>query len=323
MRIAFSSSLVALAATAAGLRIISPAIDQKVAQDDTITVRWESVSTDPPKMDIYLVNQNTYPNTQEEVATGVDTSLGKYVIKAKDVGDVDTGGGYQVNFVSTTGGGILAQSQQFKFNYLCLYICVDFHAFYFYLIVFCCDNEFFDFCFLYFFSDSFFYCIYERYSHLHQCVYLCHLFSIYYLAYFYFCPYLIFYDGVVYQCVHPYSVQFCLKEHPFKLLDHNPFKHPCSFKFFFNLFQDSLLYTSPFILYVVFTFVFHMDTICYHVLVFILFHEDPIFFIVIIFCPPHSFFLPHRQLHYECELFHHDFHENVNNHQAHEDRDFY
>ncbi|KAJ5993805.1 hypothetical protein N7451_009529 [Penicillium sp. IBT 35674x] len=114
MRVAFSSSLLAFAATAAGLRIISPAIDEKVPQDDTITVRWETVSTDPPKMDIYLVNQNSYPNTQEVVATGVDTSLGKYVIKAKEVGDVDTGGGYQVNFVSTTGGGILAQSQQFK-----------------------------------------------------------------------------------------------------------------------------------------------------------------------------------------------------------------
>ena len=27
-----------------GLRILSPAIDQKVPQDDTITVRWEAVS---------------------------------------------------------------------------------------------------------------------------------------------------------------------------------------------------------------------------------------------------------------------------------------
>jgi hypothetical protein len=42
-------------------------------------------------MDIYLVNQNAYPNTQEVIATGVDTSLGKYTIKAKDVGGVDTG----------------------------------------------------------------------------------------------------------------------------------------------------------------------------------------------------------------------------------------
>jgi len=47
--------------------------------------------TDPPKVDIYLVNQNAYPNTQEVVATGVDTSLGRYVIKAKDIDGVDTG----------------------------------------------------------------------------------------------------------------------------------------------------------------------------------------------------------------------------------------
>ena len=42
-------------------------------------------------MDIYLVNQNAYPNTQELVASGVDTSLGSYTIKAKDVKDVDIG----------------------------------------------------------------------------------------------------------------------------------------------------------------------------------------------------------------------------------------
>ncbi|KAJ5759266.1 hypothetical protein N7520_006422 [Penicillium odoratum] len=186
MRLAFSSFLVAFATTAAGLRILSPAIDQKAPQDGSITVRWESVSTDPPKMDIYLVNQNTYPNTQEVIATGVDTSLGKYTIKAKDVGDVDTGGGYQVNFVSTTGGGILAQSQQFK--------------------------------------------------------------------------------------VTPPKAEASSSVLPF--LDY-PLKHRFS-KSFVILLQD-LLYISPFILHVVFMFVFH---------------EDPIFYYVLIFCLSHSF-VPH------------------------------
>ena len=47
--------------------------------------------TDPSTMDIYLVNQHVYPNTQELIASGVDTSLGHYTIKSKNVGGVDTG----------------------------------------------------------------------------------------------------------------------------------------------------------------------------------------------------------------------------------------
>ncbi|KAJ5650679.1 uncharacterized protein N7484_004402 [Penicillium longicatenatum] len=275
MRIAFSSSLLAFAATAAGLRILSPAIDQKVEQDDTITVRWEAVSTDPPKMDIYLVNQNAYPNTQEVIATGVDTSLGKYTIKAKDVGDVDTGGGYQVNFVSTTGGGILAQSQQFKVTpskaeasssgkmtstaseSLSTSASIS----------------------------AFFYCFFERYSHLHQCVYLCHFSFIYCFTYFYFCPYLICYDEF-YQCVHPCCVfQFFLKKH-------NPFKHCVSHKLF-ALFHDSLLYISPFLFHVVHNVDFHKDALFYYVLLFCVFHKDPIFFYVIVLFLSHSFFVSH------------------------------
>lgn len=56
-----------------------------------LTILEMAFRTDPPKMDIYLVNQNVYPNTQVLIASGVDTSLGEYTIKAKDVKDVDTG----------------------------------------------------------------------------------------------------------------------------------------------------------------------------------------------------------------------------------------
>lgn len=42
-------------------------------------------------MDVYLVNQNAYPNTQVLVASGVDSSKGEYTIKSSDVKDVDTG----------------------------------------------------------------------------------------------------------------------------------------------------------------------------------------------------------------------------------------
>lgn len=46
--------------------------------------------TDPAKMNIYLVNQHVYPNTQKLIASNVDTDSGSYTINAKDV-DVDTG----------------------------------------------------------------------------------------------------------------------------------------------------------------------------------------------------------------------------------------
>ncbi|KAJ5548175.1 hypothetical protein N7513_005409 [Penicillium frequentans] len=277
MRVAFSSSLLAFAATAAGLRIISPAIDEKVPQDDTITVRWEAVSTDPPKMDIYLVNQNAYPNTQEVVATGVDTSLGKYVIKAKEVGDVDTGGGYQVNFVSTTGGGILAQSQQFKVTPSKASEASSSGK----ETSTASENLSTSAS-----TSAFFYCFYERYSHLHQCVYLCHFSFIYCSIYFFFCPYLICYDEF-YQCVHP----LCVIQ--FFFMDHSPFKHCFSHKLF-AIFQNSLLYISPFILSVVYILVFHKDSLFYYVLLFYVYLEDPIFLYVIIFFLSHSLFVSHR-----------------------------
>ncbi|KAJ5634523.1 hypothetical protein N7528_002365 [Penicillium herquei] len=250
MRITFSSSLLALVATAAGLRILTPAIDQKVPQDDSITVRWQAVSTDPDTMDIYLVNQNVYPNTQELVASNVDTSLGKYTIKAKDVGDVDTGRGYQVNFVSTENGGILAQSSEFRVTPSKAASAsssgketstaseIDFYAFYFCVL----DYEF-DFCFSYFFCDSFFY-FFERYSLLHQCVYLYHFSFIYCFTYFYFCPYIIFYDERLYQCVHLSIFQF---------VDFNPFK----FKHYLVILFPVYIFPIIIIIYVLLIYVSH------------------------------------------------------------------
>ncbi|KGO41152.1 hypothetical protein PEX1_033050 [Penicillium expansum] len=106
-------SLVALAATAAGLTVTSPRIGEKIDPDMPLTIKWQAVTTDPETFSIELVNQNVYPPTTTIVAEDIDTSKGSYTVKAKTFTDVDDGKGYQINFLSPT-SGILAQSQQFR-----------------------------------------------------------------------------------------------------------------------------------------------------------------------------------------------------------------
>ncbi|KAJ5661971.1 uncharacterized protein N7477_009587 [Penicillium maclennaniae] len=115
MRVAAVTSLVAFAVSAAGIVITSPKIGEKVDFSEPVTIKWQRVSTDPTTVDIVLVNEDVYPPVTETVASGIDTDKGSYTMKAhsKDVSDTDTGAGYQVNFLSPS-GGILAQSQQFK-----------------------------------------------------------------------------------------------------------------------------------------------------------------------------------------------------------------
>ncbi|KAJ6128855.1 hypothetical protein N7471_010072 [Penicillium samsonianum] len=106
-------SLMALAATAAGLTVTSPRIGEKIDPDLPLTIKWQAVSTDPETFSIELVNQNVYPPTTTIVAEDIDSSKGSYTVKAKTFTDVDDGKGYQINFLSPT-SGILAQSQQFR-----------------------------------------------------------------------------------------------------------------------------------------------------------------------------------------------------------------
>ncbi|KAJ5316834.1 hypothetical protein N7508_001342 [Penicillium antarcticum] len=105
-------SLVAFATAAAGLVVTSPRIGEKIDPDRPLTIKWQSVQTDPDTFTIELVNQNVYPPTTEVVAQDVDSSKGSYMVKAKSFTDVDVGKGYQINFLSDS-NGILAQSQQF------------------------------------------------------------------------------------------------------------------------------------------------------------------------------------------------------------------
>ncbi|KAJ5216127.1 uncharacterized protein N7498_002534 [Penicillium cinerascens] len=187
MLIATVSSLVALAVSAAGIVITSPRQGEKVDFSKPVTIHWQRVSTDPSTVDIVLVNENVYPPVTETVASGVDVDKGSYTIKAhdQDVSTTDTGGGYQVNFLAPS-GGILAQSQQFKFY------CIWEHAFFHFGVIYC----HFDFCFSYFFLDCFFFADY--YSLFHQCVFPYRLLFLYFT--FYFLPHFVFYDDV-YQCV--------------------------------------------------------------------------------------------------------------------------
>ncbi|KAJ5467264.1 hypothetical protein N7475_005016 [Penicillium sp. IBT 31633x] len=106
-------SLVAIAATAAGLVVTSPRIGERIDPDQPLTIKWQAVETDPDTFNIELVNQNVYPPTTEVVASDVDSSAGSYTVNAKSLTGVDTGKGYQINFLSPT-NGILAQSQQFR-----------------------------------------------------------------------------------------------------------------------------------------------------------------------------------------------------------------
>ncbi|CAI7665703.1 unnamed protein product [Penicillium pancosmium] len=115
MRNTIISFLIAFTAMAAGLVITSPTVGENVDNSKSVTVKWHAVETDPDTFSIYLVNQDVYPPTQELVASDVPKSMGSYTINAKSMDGVDTGRGYQVNFVSDTDTqAILAQSSQFK-----------------------------------------------------------------------------------------------------------------------------------------------------------------------------------------------------------------
>jgi len=53
----------------------------------------QSFRTDPPTVDIALVNENVYPPVTVAIASGVDSEKGSYTIKAhgQDVSDTDAG----------------------------------------------------------------------------------------------------------------------------------------------------------------------------------------------------------------------------------------
>jgi len=111
MQLSITTCIVALAAAAAALQITSPGDGAQVDLTKSNDVEWTSVNTDPSTFNLVLVNNAVFPTVQISVAQGVQTSAGSYSISG--IKGVSAGNGYQINFVSTTNSGILAQSQQF------------------------------------------------------------------------------------------------------------------------------------------------------------------------------------------------------------------
>ncbi|KAF7719861.1 Cell wall beta-glucan synthesis protein [Penicillium ucsense] len=116
MRMSFVSSVVAFTAATSAILVTYPPKGAKIDLGQPLTIKWDAVETDPAKFDLYVVNQAVNPSVTTLIASGVDTTNGSYTIPANDASltGTDTGGGYQIDFKSTSSGGILAQSQQFK-----------------------------------------------------------------------------------------------------------------------------------------------------------------------------------------------------------------
>ncbi|MCJ1434496.1 hypothetical protein MMC27_003865 [Xylographa pallens] len=76
------------------------------------TIKWTSVSTDPSTLNIVLINNAVFPNTQTTIASNVQTSLGSYTVNSL----TGNGVGYQVNLMATTNDQILAQSGHFTLS---------------------------------------------------------------------------------------------------------------------------------------------------------------------------------------------------------------
>jgi len=110
------SAALLFASTAFGLSVTSP-VEGALwdASQNTQTVGWNSVSTDPTNFTVVLVNMVVYPNTNTVLKQDVLTSSGSTSVTAPSSG-WPTGKGFQINLVQNnpTGVAILAQSQQFN-----------------------------------------------------------------------------------------------------------------------------------------------------------------------------------------------------------------
>ncbi|KXG45583.1 Cell wall beta-glucan synthesis [Penicillium griseofulvum] len=113
MRFSILLSLLPLAISVGAINVTEPAKGDKLDVSESFTVKWDSVNTDASTVDIVLINNNVYPNVQEKIASGVETSKGSYT--AKGLKGVSNGSGFQINLLSTEAQntGILAQSQKF------------------------------------------------------------------------------------------------------------------------------------------------------------------------------------------------------------------
>lgn len=104
-------AVAALVAAAQAITITSPSTDTTWNSDDTNTITWTSVSTDPTTVDIYLVHQASQPQINDILFSSVAVSGGSADISGLQL---PTGSAYQINFVkSGSPDQIYAQSGQF------------------------------------------------------------------------------------------------------------------------------------------------------------------------------------------------------------------
>ncbi|KAK4244038.1 Ser-Thr-rich glycosyl-phosphatidyl-inositol-anchored membrane family-domain-containing protein [Corynascus novoguineensis] len=105
--------LLALAAPLYAVEITSPSKNDVVDPSKGVTVKWSTVSTDPARAHLVLVNMAAGHTPFTKDLGEVDLSTGSLTISQKDV---PSDAGYQFNFESTAAQntGILAQSEQFE-----------------------------------------------------------------------------------------------------------------------------------------------------------------------------------------------------------------
>lgn len=105
--------LLALAAPLYAVEITSPSKNDVVDPSKGVTVKWSTVSTDPARAHLVLVNMAAGHTPFTKDLGEIDLSTGSLTISQKDV---PSDAGYQFNFESTAAQntGILAQSEQFE-----------------------------------------------------------------------------------------------------------------------------------------------------------------------------------------------------------------
>jgi len=112
MRSAIITAAALLAACVQAIKVTSPTKNQVVNLSEGAEVKWDTVSTDPAKAHLVLVNMAGGHTPFSQDLGEIDLSKGSYVVK---LADVPADSGYQFNFQSfdPLNTGILAQSQQF------------------------------------------------------------------------------------------------------------------------------------------------------------------------------------------------------------------
>jgi hypothetical protein len=113
MRTQFATALLALAVPLHAVQITSPSKNDVVDPSEGVEVKWSTVSTDPARAKLILVNKISGHSPFTKDLGEVDLSAGSITITEKDV---PSDGGYQFNFesVDKSNTGILAQSEQFE-----------------------------------------------------------------------------------------------------------------------------------------------------------------------------------------------------------------